>query len=200
MPKLSKRDLILKVATKHFAKYGYDRTVLDEIAKECNLSKPAIYYHFKNKSMLYKEIICDFFTRVSREIELKTRNKNPLDALESYVRVFGEFFIQEPHFSSIFAKELSFGSSNIKECVIMLQSILSRLVQILDDGYKEGLFEKENPFMIQLMIISTLTNYNTTRELREHITAKLNNLDGFEPKLEGIVDNLAKKILKAVRC
>jgi AcrR family transcriptional regulator len=197
---LSKRELILKVATKHFAEYGYDKTVLDNIAKECNISKPAIYYHFRDKKSLYKEIICDFFRRVSKEIEEQIKETNPILALEAYVKIFGSFFLKEPHFSSIFAKELAFGSSSIQECVSMLYLVLEKLTKILEDGFKLGVFEKENPFMIQLMIVSTLTNYHTTKKLRSNISLKFQTSLELEPSLENIAETLAQKILKAVKC
>ncbi len=199
MTKISKKELILNISAKHFAKYGYDGTVLDNIAKECNLTKPAIYYHFKNKNILYKEIICTFFTKLQKQIYSKTENKKPIDALESYVKIFGEFFLKEPEFSSIFAKELSFESPTVKDCAFKLESILKRLYKILDDGYRDGVFEKQNPFLIQLMIVSTLTNYHTTKSLREYISQKSPNLL-LESRLEDITEALTKNILKAVKC
>jgi AcrR family transcriptional regulator len=199
LQKISKRELILKVSTKHFAKYGYDGTILDNIAKECNLTKPAIYYYFKNKNSLYKEIICNFFTKIESQIYSKTTNQPPKEALKNYVKIFGEFFLQEPDFSAIFAKELAFDPSNIKECVSRLELILKRLWEILEEGRERGFFKKQNPFMIQLMIVSTLTNYHTTKSLREYVSKKNSNLQ-FEPELTDIAEDLADKILKGVEC
>jgi AcrR family transcriptional regulator len=46
---LTKKEEILEVAKVHFANKGYERTSLDDVAKDLNITKPALYYHFKNK-------------------------------------------------------------------------------------------------------------------------------------------------------
>jgi len=198
---LSKRELILKTSARHFADYGYDRTILDNIATECNLTKPALYYYFKNKDALYQEIICSSFERLKNRVLDSTENKEPIDAIEAYVRAFGEFFIKEPHFSSIFARELSSKSSKRLElCVDNLYPTIKRLSQIIKDGNREGVFEMENPFVIQLMIVSTFTNYHTTKDLREYIIKNFNQELDFEPEFSNIVDSIVQRIKKVLIC
>lgn len=51
-----KRASILKEAARQFYTKGYDGTRIDEIAKVLGVTKPFIYYHFKNKTELLDEI------------------------------------------------------------------------------------------------------------------------------------------------
>jgi AcrR family transcriptional regulator len=61
------KDKILQVSAKLFARYGFHKTSMDEIAKISRKAKGSLYYHFLNKEDLFKEV-------VSREIEiLKTQ-------------------------------------------------------------------------------------------------------------------------------
>lgn len=46
---LNKRDLILDSAGKLFRHYGYEKTTIDEIAKDAGIGKGTIYTEFKNK-------------------------------------------------------------------------------------------------------------------------------------------------------
>ncbi|WP_084029301.1 TetR/AcrR family transcriptional regulator [Lebetimonas sp. JH292] len=56
------KQKIIKTALKHFAINGYKNTSMQDIAKELNITKPALYYHFKNKNDLYNAIFIYFFS------------------------------------------------------------------------------------------------------------------------------------------
>lgn len=51
------RLAILDSALKTFYEKGFSRTTFDEIAKRINLTKGAVYWHFKNKADIIAEII-----------------------------------------------------------------------------------------------------------------------------------------------
>src|SRR5437762_3285434 len=52
----SRRDL-MDVAIDCFAKYGYQATSIDRIAKAAGMTKGALYYHFKDKEELLFEAV-----------------------------------------------------------------------------------------------------------------------------------------------
>jgi len=61
-----KRASILKEAASQFYLKGYDGTRIDEIASSLGVTKPFIYYHFKNKTEILDEI-CVRATAISGE-------------------------------------------------------------------------------------------------------------------------------------
>ncbi|MBO9603744.1 MAG: TetR family transcriptional regulator [Novosphingobium sp.] len=61
-----KRASILKEAARQFYVKGYDGTRIDEIAASLGVTKPFIYYHFKNKTEILDEI-CIEATAISGE-------------------------------------------------------------------------------------------------------------------------------------
>ncbi len=198
----SKKEAILEVSAHFFANKGYIKTTLDEIASECSITKPAIYYHFKDKQNLYEAVLCKRFALISEKILNETQKDNPTDALEAYVKTFGYYLIEDIDFGAIFARELADGANNLpKKCIKNLSIILERLDEILLQGKRVGAFQEENPFMIQLMIVSTLTNYQTTHKLRKDVLSQLNGTkEHINPELSDIIDNLAQKIKKALIC
>jgi len=202
MPMSSKKDKILTVSTEHFSKLGYENTNLEAIAKECSVTKPAIYYHFKDKATLYKNITCPMFLQLSESIEASTNLEDATKNVQMYISTFGEFLISNPSFSSIFAREIASGGTTFSnECAKYLSRTLSRLRNILEDGHKNGIFEKENPFMIQMMIVSTLTSYNTTKPLREKVAEALENRENLpNPDFKNIITSLSEKIIKGLTC
>ena len=61
-----KRASILREAARQFYVKGYDGTRIDEIAASLGVTKPFIYYHFKNKTEILDEI-CIEATAISGE-------------------------------------------------------------------------------------------------------------------------------------
>ena len=53
------RARLLKAAGKVFARHGYERATLDEIAEEAGLSKGAVYYNFASKEELFFALLED---------------------------------------------------------------------------------------------------------------------------------------------
>ncbi len=56
----TKRDLraeILAAATELFASQGFDATSIREVVQACGCTKPALYYYFQNKELLFLEAL-----------------------------------------------------------------------------------------------------------------------------------------------
>lgn len=193
---------IMEVAAEHFSEHGYDATHLEAIARACGISKPAIYYHFKDKAALYEAVLLKRFAALARIIDSATHHQDPIENLKIYISTFGNYLVETPCFSAIFAREIANGAKSMpKSCVVELSRTLQRLASILESGKKEGIFHCENPFMIQMMIVTTLTSYITTEELRERVSTALSGSNKtIDPRIEDVIDNLSTKIIKALTC
>ncbi len=62
------KENILDIARNLFAEYTYLCVSMDDIANKLNITKPALYYHFKGKKELYKEILEKVFKELETEI------------------------------------------------------------------------------------------------------------------------------------
>lgn len=51
------RDQVLKAALKHFANGGYAATSVQQIVGDAGVSKPALYYHFRDKAGLFEALV-----------------------------------------------------------------------------------------------------------------------------------------------
>ncbi len=202
MAKPSKKELILTKAKEHFAHYGYEQTSLESVATVCEITKPAIYYHFKDKLDLYKAVICPEFSAIAEHIEEQTTQGDATQRIESYIRTFGSFLVTNPEFSAIFAREMASGGASMPDaCIKQLSRTLVQLISILKAGEREGTFEKTHPFLIQMMIVTTLTSYNTTNPIREKIAQIIDESDAKpEPHFHTIIEDLSHKIIKGLRC
>jgi len=193
---MSKKEEILKIASKEFAKYGYRGVVLDKIAKEANITKAAIYYHFKNKQDLYENVLIPKIEELVSKIK-SCNNQNPIDDLKCYISTFSTTFKKYPCFASILAHEFVDGGRNLSENILKnLSQIFNTLVNILNNGVEKKVFEIDNPFTIQLMIVSSLIMNQTTKELRKKISKFIDI--PINPDIKDISNSLTQKILKAI--
>ncbi len=199
---ISKKDLIIEKSFELFSKYGYEGATLDELAKVCGITKPAIYYYFKDKASLYEAVVCSQFAYLEERILSQTDRGEATERLRNYIKTFGEFLIKSPFFSAIFSREITAGADTLpSSCADRLSGILKRLVEILELGERDGVFERENPFMVQMMIVTPLTAYHVSRPLREKIAKRLDNYNLIENvEFQDIVDKLSEKIIKALTC
>jgi AcrR family transcriptional regulator len=51
------RRQILRAALKHFANAGYAATSIQQIVGDAKVSKPALYYHFRDKAALFEALV-----------------------------------------------------------------------------------------------------------------------------------------------
>ena len=57
MESSSKKHEIIEAARECFARFGYDKTTLDDIGKMVGLNKASLYYYYKNKETIFGEVI-----------------------------------------------------------------------------------------------------------------------------------------------
>jgi AcrR family transcriptional regulator len=63
------RARIQAVAVELFAEQGYDKTSLREIAERLDVTKAALYYHFKSKEDIVASLAEDYFGKIDSLIE-----------------------------------------------------------------------------------------------------------------------------------
>ncbi len=67
---------LLKIARKHFTEYGYLDVSLEKIAEEGNVTRGAVYHHFKNKQGLFAAVLENVQKDVAVQIEREVMKSN----------------------------------------------------------------------------------------------------------------------------
>jgi len=156
---MATRDDILQTALELFAQKGYENTSLEEIAHKIGITKPAIYYHFKNKQKLYNELFIVKFSNLNFEFKDSFEEN-----IKSYIYTLGEFFIHNPNIAKLFSKEITSEAAHLEvDTLKVISKTLKHLTKILEGT-------NLNPFFIQTMVVSTFTTYANTLKVREKIT------------------------------
>jgi AcrR family transcriptional regulator len=88
------RARIQRVAVELFAEQGYDKTSLREIAERLDVTKAALYYHFKSKEDIVRSLVEDYMGQVDALIAwAKTQPRTPEtrgEILSRYVQIVAD--------------------------------------------------------------------------------------------------------------
>lgn len=87
------RKKILSTAKGLFIKYGYHALAMRQISEALNVSKPALYYHFKDKEELFLAILKAYLDEM--ETALDRIMAEPVTSREK-IRIFVEYVLVQP--------------------------------------------------------------------------------------------------------
>lgn len=101
------RDQIIAVATRLFARKGFDGTALQDIANEVGIRKPSLLYHVSSKNALRLEVIDHILSRwnevLPRLLMAATSGDEQFDAVVSEVV---QFFTDDPDRARVLIREV----------------------------------------------------------------------------------------------
>lgn len=122
-----KEQVKLKIgnaAMQCFARYGLEKTTLDDIAKSVGLNKASLYYYYKNKEDIFLEVAVSEGARFISNLQSKAMQKKGVES-----RVL--FYLQERvlYYMHVLNKN--------KVNTETLNKILPRFFELYDDMMKE---------------------------------------------------------------
>lgn len=92
-----KKQAVIAEASRAFGRHGYKNVSLDEIAKTLNVTKPALYYYFKNKQELVYEC---------HELAMHLGDRVLQDAIASENTGFGRISVFIKNYISLLTDEM----------------------------------------------------------------------------------------------
>lgn len=141
------REAILDAAWKRFGHYGYNKTTMAEIAKDCGMSAANLYRYFKDKSAIGAGIARRYFDKESALIaEAAARtDSTPREKLEEIVLVSVRYnfteFEDSPAIMDLVDHICRDGQHLIEE---HRHEVIASVVKVLAEGNASGDFDVEN--------------------------------------------------------
>jgi TetR/AcrR family transcriptional regulator len=104
------RAAILRAAEQHFAEHGFDRTRLEDVARDVGIRRASIVYHFKDKSALYEEVVRELFSGLAAVIEGALGSDHPpLERVEAAVSGWVDYVAKRPALARVMLREVADG-------------------------------------------------------------------------------------------
>ena len=80
------KELILRAASEEFADKGFAATKTSDIAAKAGLPKPNVYYYFKSKENLYREVLESIIAPIMQASTPFNPDGDPKEVLSGYIR------------------------------------------------------------------------------------------------------------------
>src|SRR5919199_1812074 len=162
------RRALFEAAAAEFAARGYAGANVDRIARAARLNKAMIYYHFKSKAALYREILRDMFTAVgTRVAEVAAAATSPEDKVRAFVEAIATEALARPHFPPIWLREIAEGGEHVDPVTMRAAGdVLATLARIIDEGCRQRRFKPAAPMLVHGGIIAPLMFFLATAGVR----------------------------------
>jgi TetR/AcrR family transcriptional regulator len=165
------RERIFTAAGVEFAARGFAGANVDRIARTAAVNKAMIYYHFKSKAALYREILRDMFEAVaSRASAAAASPADPADKIRAFVEAIASEAEARTHFPPIWFREVAEGGAHLDPATLgHITGIVKTLARILQEGAAAGRFRPVNPLLVHAGIVGPLLLYFASGSLRTRL-------------------------------
>jgi AcrR family transcriptional regulator len=155
------REKILETATRLFSIHGYSNTSLSQVAKEAQVSKALIFWHFENKQQLFRTALQRTFEPYFINIVDDLEGLSELDQIKRLIDQYYSF-VSENLYSVKFLVSLILREEKHPDDLLGHMNELHRvyhniLADIIDSGRQKGVFRSTvNPSLDAALIITAL--------------------------------------------
>jgi TetR/AcrR family transcriptional regulator len=162
---------LISAAAAEFAAHGFAGASVDRIAAEARLNKAMIYYHFRSKAALYREILRDMFQAVgARAKAAADADATPETKIGLFVDGIAAEAAARPHFPPIWFREVAERGAHVDATILRdITRVVQALGAIVEEGVRAGRFRRVNPVVVHAGIVAPLMMYFASAPLRERL-------------------------------
>ena len=136
---------IIDAATKIFAKKGFHKARISEIAREAQIADGTIYIYFENKDDILISLFEEQMNAVlDNMVEKISEQNNPIKKLEKFALTHLQLIEQNKNLAEIIQVEIRQSSKFMKEYKNeKFTQYLDLVGKIIQEGQENGVFKKE---------------------------------------------------------
>lgn len=152
-----KKQAVIIQAARAFGHNGYENTSLDDIAKELNVTKPALYYYFKSKKELLYEchnLALDIGDRAIEHAE--AQHGTGLDKLRRLVEYYIDNLTRELAASAILYEMAAMRPEHRTQILRRRRKFDMRMRGLVDEGIADGTIEPCNSKLAVFWFMSAI--------------------------------------------
>ena len=171
LPTPGSRDRLLHAAAEEFATRGFAGANVDRIARAARVNKAMIYYHFRSKAALYREILGDLFRAVCGRVRVVADSDAAPEAkLLGFIEAIAGEAQARPHFPPTWFREIADGGARLDDSTVRdIAAIVAMLAGIVREGVAAGRFRPVNPLLVHGGIVAPILLYFASARLRLRI-------------------------------
>lgn len=176
------RSRVLAAAAAEFADRGFAGAGVDRIARRARLTKGMIYYHFKNKAALYREVLqLTIQSAADRVGEIARSDLAPADKVRAFVTTVLAEVGRQPHFPRILLREIAEQGRHLDADTMTRVQALPRVFREILQQHDGG-SPRPHPHLLYISLVSPILFYMASAPVRATMAAHgLKELDGATP-------------------
>ena len=165
------RDRLFAAAAREFAAHGFAGASVDRIAARARLNKAMIYYHFRSKAGLYREILHDMFRAVGeRASAVAASDDTPPEKVGRFIAAIAAEAVARPHFPAIWFREVAEGGAHLDVAVLReMAAVVQALGAIVEQGTRSSGFQPVNPLLVHAGIVAPLLMFLASAAFRTRL-------------------------------
>ncbi len=187
----NKKDRIIEIAQKIFARFGIQKSTMDEIAKKARMGKATLYYYFKSKEDIFAEVIKKESRIIKQKmIEEIIKAETPQEQLKAYVLTrMKHLKVLSNYYTTLTDEYMEHYSFVEKERAEFTEYEINTLTSILNSGVEKGVFDLEDVQLTAKMITIAL------KGLEYPILIEV-SIENIEPTINAMLNVLFKGLEK----
>ena len=195
------KQMILDAGFRMFAEQGYYHTSIEDIAKAANVTRGAVYWHFKNKEDFILAMADSIYTETSEQIKLHFMQGTTLgEKLSNTIKNIGYWYLEN---DDICLKRNALHSVQIGKS----QSLMDKLFHTI---FPADAFPTDNDFIlfiikqIQKMLNIPILKEDNKQEIKEGFLLLISFVEGFISIIirskaimtRQVIDNIVNKFME----
>lgn len=163
MPKLPKsfseiKSDIMESTIKVFNEKGLKFT-MDDIARECHISKKTMYVYFDNKESLFLEMVDYIFDQIkdAEAAVMKDESLSTVEKIRKILCVLPDGY-QEIDFTQLYSLREKYASS-YRQVEERLETGWENTIALIEQGIKEGVIRDINISIVKMMLEASLEQF-----------------------------------------
>lgn len=159
------RRAIFQAAADLFSRRGFDGVTIGDIAKDAGVNRAMLYYHFRDKLALYREIVCAMLDEAgARVLPIADQPSTPTEKLHRFIAGFVSLADTHPYFPPLMLREIAEGALHFDaEILARMRAVFLAFARVLAEGQQAGLFREVNPVLAYMSVLGPLL-LNAARE------------------------------------
>ena len=188
------RQAILHAAERIFADEGLEGARTDAIAAAAGVNKALLYYYFRSKHGLYREVLEGYLADFNRQaMELLSSEGSARAVLERYINLHFDFIAAHRHHGPLFQRMLM---TDEKSWVRLARELglprMKAILKVIERGKRDGELRQMDSFHIAISLVALVVFYFSSAPV-------LRAVGGIDAYTRANVERRRAEVLRFVR-
>jgi len=184
----------LQAAERIFADEGLEGARTEAIAAAAGVNKALLYYYFRSKQQLYREVLEGYAADFNRQaLELLSAEGSARSLLVRYINLHFDFIAAHRHHGPLFQRMLM---TDKKSWMRLARELglprMKAMLKVIERGKRAGEFRRMDSFHIAISLVSLVAFYFSSAPV-------LRAVGGIDPYTKANVERRRAEVLRFVR-